>query len=63
MNSGHYSGNSSNGFPCASSLSSFLFGFSVSGAPCDRFHCTSSLIFSLLVDSGYSFPAMKMWEK
>ena len=36
------------------SLSSFLFGFSVSAGPCDRFPCASSLILSLLVDAGCS---------
>ena len=54
MNSCHHSGNSGNGFRCASSLSSFLFGFSVSAGPSDKFPYSSSLIFSLLVDAGCS---------
>ena len=47
VSSCHHSGNSSNGFPCASSLSSFLVGFSISAGPCDRFPCTSTLVLSL----------------
>ena len=38
-------------FPRTSSLSSFLFGLSVSAGPCDEFPRTSSLILSLLVDA------------
>ena len=51
---GHFSGRSCNGFPRTSSLSSFLFGFSVSAGPCDEFPRTSSLILSLLVNAGCS---------
>ena len=47
VSSCHHSGNSGNGFPCASSLSSFLLGFSISAGPCDRFPCTSTLVLSL----------------
>ena len=56
---------SGNGFPCASSLSSFLFGFLISAGPCHKFPCTSSLIFSLLVDAPWEsqYPAMEMSEK
>ena len=60
-----HSGKSCDKFPCTSSLSSFVFGISVSGGPCDRFPCTSSLRLSLLVDAGCSvwesrLPARKM---
>ena len=50
----HNSGNSGNGFPCAGSLSSFLFGFSTSAGPYDRFLCTSTLVLSLLGVAGCS---------
>ena len=67
VNSCHHSGNSGNGFPCVSSLSSFVFGFSVCAGPCDRFPCASTLVLSLLSVAGCSvgsqYPAMKMKEK
>ena len=50
----HNSGNSGNGFPCAGSLSSLLFGFSISAGACDRFPCTSTLVLSLLGVAGCS---------
>ena len=52
MNSSSHSGRSCDEFPRTSSLSSFLFGFSVSVGPCDRFPCAGSLTLSLLVDAG-----------
>ena len=39
----HHPGNSGNRFLCASSLSSFSFGFSISAGPCDRFPVQTSL--------------------
>ena len=39
---------------CTSSLSSLLFGFSISAGPCDRFSCTCSLVLSLLLVAGIS---------
>ena len=54
MNSSNHSGKSNDEFPRTFSLSSFLFGVSVSAGPCDEFPRTSSLILSLLVDAGCS---------
>ena len=54
LNSCSHSGRSCDKFPCTSTSSSFLSGFSVSAGPRDRFACTYSLIFSLLVDAGWS---------
>ena len=54
LNSCNQSGRSCDEFLRTSSLSSFLFGFSVSAGPCDEFPRTSSLILSPLVDAGCS---------
>ena len=50
----HHSGRSCDEFPRTFSLSSFLFGFSISAGPCDEFPRTPSRILSLLVDAGCS---------
>ena len=47
----HFHGRQCDEFPRTSSLSSFLFGSSVSAGPCDESSRTSSLIVSLLVDA------------
>ena len=54
LNSYCDSGRSCDKFPCTSTFSSFLHGFSVSSGSCDSFPCGSSLILSLLVAAGCS---------
>ena len=52
LNSCSHSGRSCDKFPRTSSLSSFLFGFSISAGPCDEFPRTSTLVLSLLSVAG-----------
>ena len=54
LNSSSHFGRTCDEFPRTSSLSSFLFGFSVSASPCDEFPRISSLGLSLFVDAGCS---------
>ena len=54
LNSCSQSGTSCNWSLCNSSLRSYLFGFSISAGPCDRFPCASTLVVSLLTVAGCS---------